>query len=77
MGVEFEVYVYDGPADGKFKWLTVYQGSSIIKAVYYMWWAKRNGWQCTAAYEKFSKLLVQECIDLANHSNVNGIIPQC
>lgn len=46
MGFEFEVYVWDGPADGKFKWLAIYHGSSIIKAVYYMWWAKRNGWQC-------------------------------
>ena len=29
--------------------------------------------ECTAAYEKFSKLLLQECIDLANHSNVTGM----
>lgn len=28
--------------------------------------------ECTAAYEKFAKLLLQECIALANHSNVTG-----
>ena len=28
--------------------------------------------ECNAAYAMFAKLLLQECIDLANHSNVTG-----
>lgn len=28
--------------------------------------------ECNAAYAMFAKLIVQECIDLANHSNVTG-----
>jgi len=29
--------------------------------------------ECRAAYAKFAELLLQECIDLANHSNVTGV----
>ena len=46
MGYEFEVDVWDGPVDGDFKWLTIYQGSSIMKSLYNLWWAKRQGWKC-------------------------------
>jgi hypothetical protein len=46
MGYEFEVDVWDGPVDGDFNWLTIHQGSSIIKALYNLWWAKRQGWKC-------------------------------
>ena len=28
--------------------------------------------ECNVAYAMFAKLLLQECIDLANHSNLTG-----
>ena len=46
MGWTYEVNVWDGPTDGPYKWLQIYAGESIIKAMYNMWWAKRNGWKC-------------------------------
>ncbi len=46
MGWKYEANVWDGPVDGDFKWLQIYAGPSIIKAIYNMWWAKRNGWKC-------------------------------
>jgi len=46
MGWNFEVNVWDGPVDGKFNWLQIYAGNSIIRTVYNLCWAKRNGWKC-------------------------------
>jgi hypothetical protein len=46
MGYTYEINVWDGPIDGDYKWLQIYCGESVLKAVYYMWWAKRNGWLC-------------------------------
>lgn len=46
MGYTYEVNVWDGPVDGEFKWLSIYQGESLCAAIYRMWWAKRNGWKC-------------------------------
>ena len=47
MGWEYEVGVWDH-AEGSdhFYWLQIYAGPSIIKAIYNMWWAKRQGWKC-------------------------------
>lgn len=46
MGWKYEVNVWDGPVDGPGYWLMLYTGPSIIKAIYNIWWAKRNGWKC-------------------------------
>lgn len=46
MGWRYEVNVWVGPVDGPYYWLQIYTGPSIIKAIYNMWWAKRNGWEC-------------------------------
>lgn len=50
MGYTYEVHVWDGPIGsdnyGDYKWLQIYCGESVLKAMYYMWWAKRNGWKC-------------------------------
>ena len=46
MGYTYEINVWDGPIDGDYKWLQIYCGESALKAMYQMWWAKRNGWQC-------------------------------
>ena len=37
-----------------------------------LWPTAMSAEECTAAYAIFAKLLLQECIDLANHSNVTG-----
>lgn len=46
MGWKFEVNVWDGPVDGPYYWLHIYGGDSIIKALYNLCWAKRQGWKC-------------------------------
>ena len=46
MGYTFEVDVWDGPAGGEFKWLSLYRGRSMMRSLYYLWWAKRQGWKC-------------------------------
>jgi hypothetical protein len=46
MGYIYEINVWDNSENGHYYWLQIYAGSSIIKAVYNMWWAKRNGWKC-------------------------------
>jgi hypothetical protein len=46
MGWTYEVNVWDGPVDGPYKWMQIYYGDSLLKAVYNIWWAKRNGWKC-------------------------------
>ena len=45
MGYTFEVNAWDRNDDGYY-WLQIYAGNSIMKAVYNLWWAKRNGWKC-------------------------------
>ena len=46
MGCRYEVNVWDCPVDGPYYWLQLYAGDSIIKVIYNMLWAKRNGWKC-------------------------------
>jgi hypothetical protein len=46
MGWEYEVNVWDGPIGGPYNWMQIYAGQSLFKAIYNMWWAKRNGWKC-------------------------------
>ena len=46
MGWKYEVNVWDCPVDGPYYWLQIYAGPNIFKAVYNMWWAKRQGWKC-------------------------------
>ncbi len=46
MGWTYEVNVWDGPIDGPYNWLQIYAGESLLKAIYMVWWAKRNGWKC-------------------------------
>ena len=45
MGYTFEVNAWDRNDDGYY-WLQIYAGNSIMKAVYNLWWAKRQGWGC-------------------------------
>ncbi len=42
MGWRYEVNVWDNAVDGPYYWLQIYAGPSIIRAIYNMWWAKRN-----------------------------------
>jgi hypothetical protein len=46
MGWKYEVNAWDRAVDGPYYWLQIYTGESLIKAVYNMWWAKRQGWKC-------------------------------
>ena len=47
MGWKYVVEVWDSPIDGdRWYWLQIYAGDSLFKAIYYMIWAKRNGWHC-------------------------------
>jgi hypothetical protein len=47
MGYKWEVNVWDSAVDSDhFYWLQIYAGPSMFKSIYYMWWAKRNGWHC-------------------------------
>lgn len=47
MGNTIEVRVWDHAKDSDhFYWLDIYMGESILKALYYVWWAKRQGWKC-------------------------------
>ena len=47
MGNTFEVYAWEA-ADGsdRYYWLEIYRGESMLKGLYYLWWAKRQGWKC-------------------------------
>jgi hypothetical protein len=46
MGYTYEVNVWDGPVNGPYNWLQIYTGKNLLKAVYNIWWAKRQGWKC-------------------------------
>jgi len=47
MGNEYEVYAWGRDDNyGQMCWIEFYKGSSLIKAVYRMWQAKRKGWLC-------------------------------
>ena len=26
-------------------WLEIYRGESLFKALYYLWWCRKNGWK--------------------------------
>ena len=45
MGYTFEVNAWECVEDRCY-WLQIYAGNSIMKAVYNLWWAKRQGWGC-------------------------------
>jgi len=47
MGWRWEVSTWDhAVGSDHFYWLQIYAGPSMFKAIYYMWWAKREGWHC-------------------------------
>ena len=47
MGWKWEVCAWDhAVGSDHFYWLQIYGGSSIIKSIYYVLWAKRQGWKC-------------------------------
>lgn len=46
MGNKFELLVWDGPINGPYNWLEIYRGESLLKALYYLFWTKRQGWKC-------------------------------
>lgn len=46
MGYTFEINVWDNSEGGHYYWLQIHTGESLLQAMYYMWWAKRQGWKC-------------------------------
>lgn len=46
MGYKYEVNVWDHAVDGHYYWVQIYAGGSLIKALYYLWWGRRQGWAC-------------------------------
>jgi hypothetical protein len=47
MGNTYEVKVWESAVGSDhFYWLEIYRGESIIKALYNVWWCKRQGWKC-------------------------------
>jgi len=45
MGYKWQVGAWDHAVDSDhFYWLQIYDGPSMLKAIYHMWWARRNGW---------------------------------
>lgn len=47
MGYKYEISAWER-ADGSnhWYWLQIYSGDSIIKAIYYLIWSRRQGWCC-------------------------------
>ena len=46
MSYKWEVNVWDhATGSDHYYWLQIYAGPSIFKAIYCMWWAKREGWK--------------------------------
>ena len=47
MGYKYEVNAWDHAiGSDHWYWLKIYEGNNLFKALYCMWWAKRNGWLC-------------------------------
>jgi hypothetical protein len=47
MGYKYEVNVWESAmGSNHFYWLQIYTGESLFKALYNVWWAKRQGWKC-------------------------------
>jgi len=48
MGNTYEVKAWESadPRRDQAYWLEIYRGESLIKALYNLWWCKRNGWKC-------------------------------
>lgn len=47
MGWKYSVEVWESAiGSDHFYWLQIYGGPSIIKSIYYVLWAKRQGWKC-------------------------------
>ena len=47
MGYKYEVNAWDHAiGSDRWYWLKIYEGNNLFKALYCMWWAKRNGWLC-------------------------------
>ena len=47
MGWKYEVSTWDSAfGSERFYWLQIYAGDNLFKAIYYMIWAKRQGWKC-------------------------------
>lgn len=47
MGYTYEINVWDHATNtDHYYWLQIYAGESLFKAIYYMLWAKRQGWSC-------------------------------
>jgi hypothetical protein len=45
MGYTYEVNVWEGQGSS-YNYVQLYAGNSLLKAVYNVWWAKRDGWKC-------------------------------
>ncbi len=47
MGNEFEVKAWEAADNSDhYYWLEIYRGENLIKALYYLFWAKKQGWKC-------------------------------
>jgi len=47
MGWTYEVCAWESAVGSDhYYWLQIYAGESLLKAFYYMWWCKRQGWNC-------------------------------
>ena len=47
MGNKFEVLAWESAGESShYYWLETYRGESLLKALYNLFWAKRQGWKC-------------------------------
>ena len=47
MGYKYEVHAWDHAVGSeRYYWVKIWEGQSLFKALYYMWWAKNEGWEC-------------------------------
>ncbi len=47
MGNKFEVHAWESAGESShYYWLEIYRGESLLKALYNLFWAKRQGWKC-------------------------------
>ena len=46
MGNTYVVMAWDTPDNSPYYWLEIYRGESLLKALYNLWWCKKNGWKC-------------------------------
>lgn len=47
MGNTYVVMAWDtAVGSNNYYWLEIYRGESLFKALYNLWWCKKNGWKC-------------------------------